>query len=193
MSTQAITLTVSITAPSGRIRNSFLKAINEQAMLPKFIVVILDDDLTVSLDHYQDPYYIIHQVTGWLMREFERSIEAYKDMIPQKVKRTKFPQFIWISPPSHKHFGRINNGLRNIQSICLEELVTTHNNMTSLKLIKFWDPEDGNLFLKNEYRFTNEGLNRYWEAVDSAVHYWSIIGHKKKESSKRAPKNFTSR
>ena len=138
-------------------------------MLPKIIVVILDDVLARNLDCYKDPHYILHRTTDWLMREFTHALATYKELIPPKAHRMGFPQFIWIAPPCHKYFGKVNNGLRNIQSVCLEELVTTREDMTCLKLIKFWDPEDGNLFLKDSYRFTSEGLNRYWQAIDSAV------------------------
>ena len=112
-------------------------------------------------------------------------MQAYKDIIPQKAKKDHLPHFIWMGPLLHKYFSRTNNALRAMQSRVLEELLHIRSNMTYLKMIKIWDFDDPNLFLKNSYRFTDEGLNKYWASVDSAIRYWDIIGSNKKKMDKR--------
>ena len=59
----------------GKIINSFIGAINEHNTLPKLVVVVLDDDITrhIQTDH-ADSYDLIHRITGWLVKEFEKAI-----------------------------------------------------------------------------------------------------------------------
>ena len=160
---------------AGRIRNCFIKAINEHSALPKLIVTILDDDLVKNLKSKIDTYENLHEMTEWLLTEFEKELANYKDMILIKAQREHFPHFLWIASPQHKYFGGKNNELRAIQEKCLAEVVQTKKDMTLLKMIKFWDPSDSNLFLRNEYRFISEGLEKYWASIDAAIKYWDII------------------
>ena len=45
-----------------------------------------------------------------------------------------------------------------------------------------------NAFLQDAYRFTLEGLDKYWSSIDSAIHHWDIIVSAKFLDKK---KNFT--
>ena len=147
-----------------------MKAINSHAFLPKWIVVILDDNLVCDLDRFdaKDQYVIAHHITDWIVHEFDHALQSYKDYLPCKVKRPKFPQFLCFLPPTHKNFGSINNNLRTLQQAhCLEEIIQTKDNMAVLK--KIWDHKDGNNFLRDIYRFTSE----------------DVIGHSKTTNKKQ--------
>ena len=145
---------------AGRIRNSFLKAINEHNALPKLIVTILDDDLIQGMNSKFDFDLQLHVLTTWLVTEFEKAIATYKDFLPQRAKRQNFPHFLWIAPPTHCNFGAESNNLRLAQTKCLAEIVSTKKNMTMLKMIKVWEHEDRNAFLKDSYRLTSAGLDK---------------------------------
>ena len=161
---------------AGRIRNSLLKAINEHNTLPKLIVTILDDDLIQGMNpeymHFEDQ---LHIIMNWLVTEFERAIETYKEKLPLRAKRDHFPHFLWIAPPTHCNFGADSNNLRLHQTKCLAEVISTKRNMTLLKMVKFWEHEDKAAFLKEAYRFTSDGLDKYWLSIDSAIRYWDQI------------------
>ena len=52
--------------------------------------------------------------------------------------------------------------------------------MTTLEMIKVWDHNDSNLFISESYRFTAEGLKKYWMSADSAIRYWvTALSNKK--------------
>ena len=160
---------------AGRIRNCLIKAINEHSALPKFIVVVLDDDLTANLHLDIDPDFQLHTITAWLATEFHKAITSYKDMIPSKAKKSFQPSFLWILPPTHKYFGRDNNDLRIAQDDCIKEIAKTKEGMTALEILKIWSYEDHNLFLEDSYHFTSEGLDNYWASVDAAIRYYETI------------------
>ena len=85
------------------------------------------------------------------------------------------PYFIWMAPPTHCNFGHKNNDFRLFQTKCLTEIVSTKRNMLVLKLVKIWEHEDCGAFLHEAYRFTSDGLDKYWASVDSAIRYWDVI------------------
>ena len=94
-----------------RLRNSLIKAINECDRLPKYILVILEDDIireTNFADCGLAQYY--ERELRWLISEFRKSIDTIKDMLPNKAKSRKYPKILWISPSLHDHYA--NNGLR---------------------------------------------------------------------------------
>ena len=47
--------------------------------------------------------------------------------------------------------------------------------MTLLKMVKIWEYEDCNVFMKEAYMFTWDGLDKYWSSIDSAITYWNVI------------------
>ena len=42
-------------------------------------------------------------------------------------------------------------------------------------MIKVWNPDDTSLFSARTYRFTEEGLRKYWLSIDAAIKFWDTI------------------
>ena len=66
--------------------------------------------------------------------------------------------------------------------------------MTALQMIKIWHHDDSAAFINELYRFTTEGLIKYWMSVDSAIRYWfTAIGNKQlmKKNQKFRSSKFT--
>ena len=177
-----------------RIWNSLVNAFNEHEQLPKVIVVVLDDDVVkyVKTTNPEATALVIDRITQWLIREFDRSIFTAKYFLPQKAKKADEPHVLWIAPGTHKYFGDLNNKKRIYQTDSLESFVKVKENMTILKMIKFWDHEDSSFFIYDSYRFTAQGLKNYWLAIDSAIRFWSVaiapklkFKNKKKFATKR--------
>ena len=109
-----------------------------------------------------------------LVHAIEDTIEYYKSLIPGKAKRPGIPHVLWIAPPNHKYFHDSSNQERTEFATCLQTVVSRFRNMTTLKLVKVWDPQDGKNFLQEKYRFTSKGLFNYWSSVDSAIRFWDV-------------------
>ena len=162
--------------PAGRIRNTFVKAISEHNTLPQLIVVILDDNLYSQQGNKEiEIHDYIHVLTSWLVTEFEKVLLAYKDMLPIRAKREKLPHILWIEPSTHCNFDDMDYELRTHQALCLSEVISTKHDMSMLKIIKIWDHSDRNAFMHKPYRFTADGLARYWSSIDSAIRYWDVL------------------
>ena len=170
-----------------RIRNAFITALNEHASLPKLVVFILDDDVitNVKLDDNLPLVPQYEYILCKLMTFINRSIEIYKDMLPQKAKRDVIPHLLWIAPPNHKYFSDDNNEKRGAFTTALSTSVSTIKNSSMLRMVKFWDMNNSNLFLEDAYRFTVEGLNKYWMSVDASIRFWALAISKKFEKQKK--------
>ena len=87
----------------GRLVNNLLKALNEHTILPRLITVVMDDDVIREIKPVESRGGTSEQIEillNWLIREFEQSIESYKDVIPNKAKRSHIPHVLWMCPPN---------------------------------------------------------------------------------------------
>ena len=96
----------------GRIRNQLVLAINEQILMPKIILVVLDDDIVHGV-YYEDfgISNILGRLIHWLAMEFNKLVETQKDKLPPKAIRKGYPTFIWMAPPENINFN--NNDMRH--------------------------------------------------------------------------------
>ena len=176
----------------GRIYNNLVHAINEHTSLPKLVVMVLDDDIIKDVHHRGSGTTIkIGMLLNWLVNECGKAMQEYKNYLPAKAKRSNMGQFLWICPPTHKYFGEVSNDRRTRFTDCLQRIVSIHSNMSCLKMLKIWDHDNSNLFIYESYRFTSEGLVKYWLSIDSAIWYWvTAIANKANKKSKSINKNL---
>ena len=182
-----------------RLRNGLVTALNEHAVLPKVIVMVPDDDIInqVKDDPNTNLSFYYERLMSGLCNLLNKSVDCYKDMIPLKAKRETIPHFLWIAPPQHCYFSEDNKSRREIFSNAVNVAVAAQKNMTMLKLVKFWDMDNSNLFLKDQYRYTSEGLTLYWRGVDAAIRFWNValskkidkVKPKKSVSNEQAPQH----
>ena len=161
-----------------RLRNLMVKAISDQILFPKYIVIVLDDDLIKFLNHEG---YGITKSLGWLinnlMIEYDRLIETQKEYLSYKSKKSSHPILIWIEAPLHNEFD--NNSEHLKFNKCLQEKSLFRRNMVSLHLKKVWDPSNKNYYLGHSQRFTTAGMDAYWTAIDRTIKYSDTILYKK--------------
>ena len=154
----------------GRIRNQLIRAINAQQTFPKLVILVLDDDLLSVIDkNRRSNEHTIRKMINWLMRQFERIVEAQKELLPEKAKKMFYPHFMWVEAPHHKYFK--NNELRRNFNKILADTAKLYSNTSVFQLKKVWDTEDSNYFLKEANRFTSEGLIAYWSAIDRTTKF----------------------
>ena len=138
--------------------------------------------------HFIDFY---TQVLDSLFKEICNTIDEYKKLLPEKAKRPHIPHVLWIAPPTHKFFKTMSNEDRSRFQSCLINAVKPYKSMTVLKMVKFWDSDNEQLFHRSSYRFSSEGLKNYWLSIDSAIRFWYVALSRKIETTKKlmsAPK-----
>ena len=169
-----------------RLKSCLIGALNEHASLPKMVVFVLDDDLITNVK--EDSRLTIRQhydiLLNGLLRMVYRAIQTYKDLLPQKSKCDNILHVLWIAPPTHKYFTESNNERRVKYTSSLSTAVALQQNMSMLKMVKFWDHDDPNLFLYDPYRYTSDGLTKYWMSVDASVRFWNVALAKKFDRAK---------
>ena len=155
-----------------RIKAQINKAIGDQIFLPAVIVVVLDDDVIkqskISYADAKEGEYRL--IVKYLMEETHRLVINHQKNLPDKCKVEHFPHFIWIIPPNHKYFN--NNRLREFFASAIEAEVDKYHDMCALRLKKIWDEDEGSLYLREQRRYTEQGLNAYWSGVDKAIKFW---------------------
>ena len=155
-----------------RIKGLVVKAIDQQKYLPKALVFVVDDDIIRQANLPKDEVIDgeFQFIMKYLMEEIHRIVIGYKEKLPTKAKKDYLPHFIWIIPPVHKNFP--NNSDREFFAEAIEKEVEKYPDMCGLKLKKIWDERDGNLFLKEQRRYTQEGSIEYWKSLDAAIKFW---------------------
>ena len=120
-----------------RMRNLMTQAIKDQVLLPKFIVIVMDNDLIKYLD--LDGYGVdksYGRMVNNIMTEHERVIQTQREFLPTKSKKDHYPMIIWIEAPMHENYA--NNLQRNKFNKCLNTMASFHRNVISLHLKKVW-------------------------------------------------------
>ena len=169
-----------------RLKNALATAINEQAILPRLIVVVPDDDLIKLFHGFKEGLSkAMGKIIDNIMTSHERSLTVYKDYLDDKSKTNELPHVLWIQPPMHENFA--NNFERNKFGSCLERMASFHANVSAFQLKKIWNGADSNLYVRESRRYTTRGLDDYWEAIDKTVKYCDTITLKP-TNKKKTPK-----
>ena len=78
-----------------RIRNLVVEAINAEVLLPKAIVIVLNDDMLDALDHYQTGISIsIGRMVEWEVNEIHSIVAKHKENLPSRSSRFKYPMIL---------------------------------------------------------------------------------------------------
>ena len=165
-----------------RMRNHLVKAINDYTLLPKIIVVIFDRDFIATVSHEEQGISLICGIDiNWLAREYSRIIETHKERLPERSKNHDSPVFIWMLAPLHKGFT--DNSKRIKFNKTLQHIMSFHQNMITMKMVKEWDYTDSSMFVHEAKRFTSSGLKCYWTSVDSAIeHYDTYLSKRRRDN-----------
>ena len=159
----------------GRVRNTLAAAMNKHDKMPKYILIVLDDNL-IDVVKYTKPG--VSEIFGrslkWLAAEVHEAITDRKEELPKKAKKYLFPQVFWVALPQHKNFD--NNQLRFKFNNCMESVVGQHKEMKMLKIKRRWNYEDNSV--NNLGQITPDGQLTYWAGVDEALQFWET-GRKK--------------
>ena len=120
-----------------RVRNNYVEAINAQVLLPKAVVIILEDDFMNAANHFtKGASHVLGPWIDWVANELSRLTAAYKEKLPTKSRKYRFPQFLWVPAVYHDHFGMYNI-YREKFNACLRD-VTEFKGMHLMKL-STWD------------------------------------------------------
>ena len=171
-----------------RLRNTVYHCFNKTLMLPKLIVIVIENDLIKFFNSLfdakrkdmteDDMHRCYTAALRWIMSEFRKFVATIKeDYLPAKGKKADWPYFIWIVPCQHVNFR--NSWAREIFTTALYKTAKGYPTIFVLELKQVWDPEDSNLVLYPERRITVSGLNAFWLAVDRTIRFANSLINRK--------------
>ena len=158
-----------------RLRSLLVDAMQKQVILPRYVVMVLDDDILkfLGLEAKAGVAKAIGRILNEIMTDTRKLIQRQKEYLEKKSKREMFPQVVWIEAPYHQNYQ--NNDLRQIYNEVLNKVAQFNEDVTVLQLKKIWDHENGRLFLADSSRYTAQGYATYWAAIDCTLRFMDTI------------------
>ena len=155
-----------------RLQNAFVSALNgsKHGIFPKYIIVILDDDLISYLEcKTSDGVATLYGTwVEWLADQLQHAIKVRINQLPEKSKKI-IPFIYWVTAPIHAFFSKERNNLRLKFNLSLESVIRQRENMRVMKLKDFWNTKDSLLVVND--RITEMGMIAYYNAVDASFKY----------------------
>ena len=152
-----------------RLRNLLVSTINDQILLPKAIVVIIDEDLMYEINHFKHGISAgIGRLNEWLANQFHRMITAHKEKLPSKARKFKYPTFLWTTLVTNITLGNRNEFREKFnKSICA---VTSLFREMQILDIQGFEFDDTTVFTEN--KLNARGLTKFWNAVNDQFEIW---------------------
>ena len=170
----------------GYMRNSLVDAIHKQVLLPKAIVVVLEDDLLDVINHYRiGASDAINPCIEWLVTEFHCITVVYKEKLPSKSRKFCYPQILWIAATYHNGYGN-GNYYREKFNRELKLVNEKYREMHTLYLPS-WDPQGKHSVTAK--KLTAHGFVRFWSAVNDAFQSWDESQMKNAHASQSTAKS----
>ena len=159
---------------NGNIMNTLqsllIEAIHTQWLLPKAIVIVLDDNLLDCLDHYDFGASVgIGKLIEWLANQFHRVVTAHKEKLPSKSRKFKYPTLLWVLIPGHEVYGHYNDYKEKYNKM-VKSTVALLREMEFINIEDTWDRTDLTYFA--EGRMSSIGWSTYWHAINKAIEKW---------------------
>ena len=167
-----------------RIRNSLIEAVNKQILLPKVIIVIIEHDVLIDLNHYKPG---VSEATGrlaeWLINQFHRIITSHKEKLPSKSRKFKFPTILWTKTVNHNAYSKRDQEVIDKWNEALEKAAGLFREMATLKLTG-WNVGNFN-YLAADGKMNNNGLFRFWQSVNDSFESWDREAMKNNRGQKQ--------
>ena len=119
---------------------------------------------------------------NWLVSEMHRIVTGYKEQLPSKSRKFRYPQFLWV--PALYHDGFDNNLYREKFNKGLYSVMDLYREMNILKL-HTWNPKDSATVTNGS--LNGVGHNRYWTAVNDAFQAWDKEQMKNAQMARHLP------
>ena len=153
----------------GRLRNAIAQGINKQVLLPKAIIIIIENDLLNVFRHYKPGIsHLCGRSIEWLGNQLHRMITSHKERLASKSRKFKYPTLLWVLLPTHNQWSEINEA-RSKFNTCLKNTSSLFREMQTMDIAD-WDKEDPTLVTRGKFNAT--GLTSFWKGLDRSFEIW---------------------
>ena len=152
-----------------RLVNMFVQAINKLKKFPRYVIIVLDDDLIHDVMQGFGISTMLGEWIHYLAKSFQEIVIQRKKALPLKAFKVDFPMFYWAAAPHHCNF--LNGPQRAKFNNCLESVMKLYTNMRVLKMKEIWQYDNHHYIFQGSGAFSSYGLGKYWASIDAAVKY----------------------
>ena len=132
--------------------------------MPKYIVVVLDDDIITFLNYKKSGVaQFLADWLQWLMEAFESLISDFLAKLLIWAKKDSSPCLYWCNAPSHSGFSTERNEIRKKFNNCLEILCKGRVNMRLIRFKDHWDFYDKSI--AHNDKITEAGIGQVLEML----------------------------
>ena len=165
--------------PLARMRNTLITAIHRFNCLPRYLIIIPEDDIIKGIN--RDDYGVTEfygQTIEWMLREQAKIIEEYKKFLPRKATKNRkgWPEFIWVYASIHTNYSNFN--LRLKFNKCLKDVAKFNSTISAIRISELWNSNDNILVSQRNNLITPTGWKTFWAALDSAMQKYENITSK---------------
>ena len=153
-----------------RVINGFVNKFNEEKRLPKWVIILLEDDIIEAIPYKQFGITETYgHVIDYMMSCMKKMVQKIRDELPLKASKFLYPHFVWVEPTLHTNQQNITLRTKFIRS--LHVVAQMHNNVIALPLRYPWNPNYTQLFTWLGQKTTPEGHSTMWSALDSIMKF----------------------
>ena len=157
-------------SPVGRMVNCFINKFNETKRLPKWVVLLLEDDLIESIAYKQyGTSEMYGHILDYMMTAFSKATKKVNDALPLRSTKFCYPHFLWMEPTLHTNHQNITLRTKFIRS--LHVVAQMHDEMISLPVRHPWNQNDTNLYNWLQQSLSANGYATLWKALDATINF----------------------
>ena len=150
--------------------NQVTRALNHHKKLPKWIVIVVEEDLIKSINASWASSEAYMRMIDWVMQQQRCAISQFKKHLPLKAKKYNLPHVAWVIPTLHDMYTEASFDQRKKFIKCLRMVAKNYDDIIVLPLKQVWDRQDESLVGENN-TITSAGLDLLWTAVDRSVRF----------------------
>ena len=153
-----------------RLVNCFINAFNTKMKIPKWIVIVMEDDLIRNLPTRNKGMTAAYKKSiSWMMTEQKKAVNRFKCYLPTRAKKhMNWPMIVWITPTLHVFYHNFNQRKKCTRAL---RAAADDHDIIILPLRQVWDYKNTDLFTAAQLKYTNTGLTTLWTAVDRSIKF----------------------
>ena len=164
-----------------RLKNELSAGLNRYLLPPKAIIIVVDDDIMDELDHYKPGFsQAIGRILEKLASKIHKIVTGYKEKLPSKSRKFKYPTVLWTEIPLHEVYGHYNE-YKEKYNKALADVSNLYREMEVLPIGNTRRQQELNYF--SQGRLNSNGLTTYWQAIDKAFENWDREQMKQRSST----------
>ena len=156
---------------NARICNAMVSGFEHAQNMPKLVVLVLENDVINAVEKGKYAPIFYNRMIADVIKEFHKIVEKFRKLLPVYAQRQNWPKLVFIMPTLHRFFNDYDDRRTFIDS--LEKMVKDHDDVMALKLLQVWNENNPNFFYQQQQRYSGEGLNALWSAIDKTIAYCS--------------------